>query len=94
VRYLRVHVSLQQIQPHLIAQIAHELFHADEVRRATCVRSRATFARFVTHRSTSGCGQPGCHETPGAKAAESTVRAELLSRQRTGVVQVGREDEL
>jgi hypothetical protein len=80
VRYLRAHVSLQQIQRDLIEQIAHELFHAGEVLRAKDVRSLETFARFVAGARTPGCRGRGCYETPGAKAVESTVRAELSSR--------------
>ena len=83
VRYLRSHVSLQQIQRHLIEQIAHELFHAGEILRARHVRSRRAFSDFFAQLRVSGCREPRCYETAGAEAAESAVRVELSSpRQR------------
>ena len=80
VRYVRVWVSLRQIQLDLVEHIGHELRHAVEIASAPEVISDVTLRRLFEGRAHSSCRVPCGYETEDAQLAEAAVRAELHPR--------------
>jgi hypothetical protein len=76
-RYVRIWVSLRQIQRELIEHIGHELRHAVEIAAAPEVVSDVTLKRFYERSAHSSCGVRCGYETEDAQRAQAAVRAEL-----------------
>jgi hypothetical protein len=76
-RYVRVWVSLRQIQLELIEHIGHELRHAVEIADAPEVVSGAALARFLERRAHSSCSLRCGYETEDAQLTQAAIRGEL-----------------
>lgn len=77
IRYLRVIVTLKQIQRELIAHMGHELRHAIEIAGAAGVVDNRSLRRLYEGRASQSCGRPCGFETEAAVRTQAFVRAEL-----------------
>jgi hypothetical protein len=77
IRYLRVIVTLKQIQRELIAHIGHELRHAIEIAGAAEVVDNRSLRRLYQERASQSCGRPCGFETEAAMRTQAAVRTEL-----------------
>jgi hypothetical protein len=76
-RYLRVIVTLKQLQVEMIAHIGHELRHAIEIAGAAEVVDSRSLRRFYEGRASPSCGRPCGVETEAAVRTQAAVRSEL-----------------